>query len=198
MFLDLNSIYSSSWGIFKKNWWQYVVVSFIMFILILIPLGGILQFFVMLMMMNAILKAFRGNDINFAEFFKFKEIFNAKVIIFVVILGLYSFFLQSINNVILSAVLTLVGFIISVIFFPVLCVLIDKQFNVKETILYSARLTKELRTEILLIMLVNFVIAVLGILLFLIGIFASIPIVTIAIVKTYLLLDEKIKLSTNI
>ena len=81
MFLDLNSIYSSSWGIFKKNWWQYVVVSFIMFILILIPLGGILQFFVMLMMMNAILKAFRGNDINFAEFFKFKEIFNAKVII---------------------------------------------------------------------------------------------------------------------
>ena len=86
----------------------------------------------------------------------------------------------------------MIGFIISIVFFPLLCVLIDKHLSVKETILYSAKLTKDLRTEIFLIMAVNFIIAVFGILLFLIGIFVAIPIVTIAIVKTYLLLDEKI------
>lgn len=198
MVLDLNSIYSSSWSVFKRNWWEYIVISLIMFVLILLPLGGVLQFFVMLMMMNAILKAFRGNEINFASFFRFKDFFNSKVIIFVIVLGIYSFVLQSTNGVIVSAVLTLIAFIISIVFFPLLCVLIDKQFNVKETFLYSAKLTKDVRSEIFLIMIVNFIIAVLGILLFLVGVFLAIPIVTIAIVKTYLLLDEKLKLSAQI
>ncbi|MFA7074387.1 MAG: hypothetical protein WC234_04275 [Endomicrobiaceae bacterium] len=198
MVLDLNSIYSSSWSIFKKNWWEYIIVSLIMFILILLPLGGILQFFVMLMMMNAILQSFRGNEIKFASFFAIKEIFNSKVLFFVVVLGIYSFILQSTSGVITSAVMTLIAFIISIVFFPLLCVLIDKQFNIKETFVYSAKLTKNVRSEIFLIMIVNFIIAVLGILLFLIGVFLAIPIVTIAIVKTYLLLDEKLKLINHI
>ncbi|MDD2523380.1 MAG: hypothetical protein PHT81_00885 [Endomicrobiaceae bacterium] len=198
MVLDLNSIYSLAWSIFKKNWWEYVLISLIMLVLMLFPLGGILQFFVMLLMINAILKALRGNEITFLSFFQFKEIWNSKVIIFVVALGIYSFFLQGINSIALSVVLTIIGFIISVIFFPILCVLIDKQFNIKETILYSAKLTKTIRGEILLIMAVNFIIGILGILLLFVGIFIAIPIITIVIVKTYLLLDDRFNSNINI
>lgn len=198
MVLDLNSIYSLAWSIFKKNWWQYVLISLIMLVLMILPLGGILQFFVMLLMINAILKALRGNEITFSSFFKFKEILNSKVIIAVVALGIYSFIVQSINSVAVSLILAIIGFVISVIFFPVLCVLIDKQFNIKETILYSAKLTKTIRYEILLVMAVNFIIGILGVLLLLVGVFMAIPIITIAVVKTYLLLDDRLNSNINI
>lgn len=192
MFLQLDSIYSSAWNVFTKNWWQYVIVSLIMVALLLLPLGGILQLFVMVLMMNVVLKALRGNAITFSSFLQFKEIFNVKVIVFAIALGLYAFIVQIINSVALSAILTIAGFVLSIIFFPVLCVLVDKQFNIKETILYSEKLTKTLRLEILLVMLVNFIIGMVGVLLLFVGIFVAIPVITIATVKTYLLLDAKL------
>lgn len=192
MFLQLDSVYLSSWNVFTKNWWQYIVVSLIMALLLFIPLGGILQFFVMLLFLNAVLKVLRGDIITFSSFLQFKEIFNTKVIVMVVILGLYAYLMQVMENPAFASVFGIITFILSIIFFPVLCVLIDKKFNIKETFVYSAKLTKNLRFEIFLIMLLNFVIGLIGFLLFFVGIFVAIPVITIVNAKTYLLLEEKI------
>lgn len=197
MFLNLESIYSSSWNIFKKNWWEYVLVSLITALMLFIPLGGILQFFMMMLMINAVIKVTKGNAVTFSDFFNFKDVLKAKVIIFAVVLGLYSFLMQAVNSVALSVVLTAAGFIASIIFFPVLCVLIDKDLGIKETILYSAKLTKNIRAEILLVMFVNFLIGVIGILLLLVGMFVAMPVITISTVKIYIMLDERLNSNTN-
>lgn len=193
MTLNLTEIYSNSWNIFKKNWWEFIVVSIIMFILVLIPLlGGIFQFFLSLLMINAILKSIKGEKINFSSFFKVKELLNQKIITIVVAIGLYTLIVQSITSATVISILMLLGFVIIIIFFPFMCVMIDKNFNIKETILYSEKLTRGIRLEIILLMVVNFLIGLIGVALLFVGIFAATPIITISIVFVYLALDSRL------
>ena len=107
MFLNLKEIYLPAWQIFLKNWWEYIVVTIIMFLLVFIPLvGSIIQIFLILMMMNAILKSIRNGVINFSDFFQFKQIFNLKILVFALGLGLYYFLMQQVAA--LSIVLSLI------------------------------------------------------------------------------------------
>lgn len=98
----------------------------------------------------------------------------------------------------LSMLLSLIGAILSIIFFPVFCVLVDKNFNIKETVSYSAKLTKDIRIEIILIMLINLVLAVAGAMLLLVGIFVAMPIGMIATVKVYTLLEQRLNSQAQI
>ena len=193
MTLNFTEIYSNSWNIFKKNWWEFIVVSIIMFVLVLIPLlGGIFQFFLSLLMINAILKSIRGEKITFSSFFKVKELLNQKIITIVVAIGLYTLIVQSITSATVISILMLLGFVIIIIFFPFMCVMIDKNFNIKETILYSAKLTQGVRLEIILLMVVNFLIGLIGVALLFVGIFVATPIITASIVFVYLALDSRL------
>jgi len=193
----LKEIYLPAWQIFLKNWWEYIVVTIIMFLLVFIPLvGSIIQIFLILMMMNAILKSIRNGVINFSDFFQFKQIFNLKILVFALGLGLYYFLMQQVAA--LSIVLSLIGAVLSVIFFPIFFVLIDKSLNIKETILYSAKLTKDIRFEIIFVLLINLLIAIAGTLLLLIGILAAMPIGVIATAKVYLMLEEKLNLQIKL
>ena len=193
MTLNLTEIYSNSWNIFKKNWWEFIVVSIIMFVLVLIPLlGGIFQFFLSLLMINAILKSIKGEKITFSSFFKVKELLNQKIITIVVAIGLYTLIVQSITSATVISILMLLGFVIIIIFFPFMCVMIDKNFNIKETILYSAKLTQGVRLEIILLMVVNFLIGLIGVALLFVGIFVATPIITASIVFVYLALDSRL------
>ncbi len=194
MTLNFADIYSNSWNIFKKNWWEFIVVSIIMFVLVLVPLGlgGIFQFFVTLLIINAILKSVKDEKISFSTFFKVQELLTPKIITIVVAIGLYTLIVQNITNVVIVSFLTLLGFVLTIIFFPLMCVMVDKNFDVKETILYSAKLTKGVRFEIVLLMIINFIIGILGIALFFIGILVATPIITIAAVFVYLALDTKL------
>ncbi|MDD5021914.1 MAG: hypothetical protein PHR82_07310 [Endomicrobiaceae bacterium] len=197
MFLNLKEIYLPSWEIFLKNWWEYVVITVIMFALIFIPLAGsIAQVFIMLAMISAIIKSVRGNTIKFSDFLQFKEILNLKTSVFAIGLGFYYFLIQNVAS--LSMLLSLVGAVLSVIFFPVFCVLVDKNFNIKETISYSAKLTKDIRVEIILIMLVNLIIAIVGAMLLFVGVFVAMPIGMIATVKVYTILEQKLNSKTQI
>lgn len=197
MFLNLKEIYLPSWEIFLKNWWEYIVITIIMFALIFVPLAGsIAQIFIMLAMISAIFKAIRGNIIKFSDFLQFKEIFNLKIAVFAIGLGFYYFLIQNVAS--LSMLLSLVGAVLSVIFFPIFCVLIDKNFNIKETISYSAKLTKDIRVEIVLIMLINLIIAVVGAMLLFVGFFVAMPIGMIATVKVYTLLEQRLNSQTQI
>lgn len=194
MSLNFSQIYSNSWDIFKKNWWEFIVVSIIMFVLVFVPLGlgGIFQFFVTLLMINAILKSIKGEKISFSSFFKVKELLNPKIITIVVAIGLYTLIVQNITSVVVVSLLTLLGFVLTIIFFPLMCVMVDKNFDVKETILYSAKLTQGVRLEIILLMFVNFLIGIIGFALAFVGIFVATPIITISIVFAYLTLDAKL------
>lgn len=197
MFLNLKEIYLPSWEIFLKNWWEYVVITVIMFALIFIPFAGsIIQIFILLAMISAIIKSVRGNAINFSDFLQFKEILNLKTVIFAVVVGFYYLLMQNVAS--LSMLLSLIGAVLSIIFFPVFCVLVDKNFNIKKTISYSAKLTKGIRIEIILVMLINLVIAIAGAMLLFVGIFVAMPIGMIATVKVYTLLEQRLNSQTQI
>lgn len=190
MFLNLKEIYLPSWEIFAKNWWQYMIITLIMFLLVFVPLiGAMIQIFIMLALINAILKSSKNEVVCFSDFFKFKDVFNKTNIIFAVALGLYYFIIQHV--VVLSIIFSLIGAVLSVIYFPIICVLADKKFNLKETVLYSSKLTKNLRSEIVVILLVNILVCIVGAMLLFVGVFAAVPVSIIATVKVYEALDKK-------
>ncbi len=195
MFLNLKEIYLPAWQIFLKNWWEYIVVTLVMFILVFIPfVGAIIQVFVIFSIIAAMLKAVKNNQINFSDFLKFKDIFNFKTVAFAVVLGIYYLLIQRFPSV--SILLSLAGAVLSVIFFPVFCVVVDKNFKIKETLLYSAKLTKGIRVEIVLIMLMNLLIGIAGAFLLLVGVFVAMPVALIATVKVYTLLENRLNSQT--
>lgn len=195
MFLNLKEIYLPAWQIFLKNWWEYIVVTLVMFILVFIPfVGAIIQVFVIFSIIAAMLKAVKNNQINFSDFLKFKDIFNFKTVAFAVVLGIYYLLIQRFPS--LSILLSLAGAVLSVIFFPVFCVLIDKNFTIKDTVLYSAKLTKGIRVEIVLIMLMNLLIGIAGAFLLFVGVFVAMPVALIATVKVYTLLENRLNSQT--
>jgi len=195
MFLNLKEIYLPAWQIFLKNWWEYIVVTLVMFILVFIPfVGAIIQVFVIFSIIAAMLKAVKNNQINFADFLKFKDIFNFKTVAFAVVLGIYYLLIQRFPSV--SILLSLAGAVLSVIFFPVFCVVVDKNFTIKETLLYSAKLTKDIRGEIVLIMLMNLLIGIAGAFLLIVGVFVAMPVALIATVKVYTLLENRLNSQT--
>lgn len=195
MFLNLKEIYLPAWQIFLKNWWEYIVVTLVMFILVFIPfVGAIIQIFVIFSIIAAMLKAVKNNQINFSDFLKFKDIFNFKTVAFAVVLGIYYLLIQNFPSV--SMLLSLAGAVLSVIFFPVFCVLIDKNFTIKDTVLYSAKLTKGIRVEIVLIMLMNLLIGIAGAFLLFVGVFVAMPVALIATVKVYTLLENRLNSQT--
>jgi hypothetical protein len=195
MFLNLKEIYLPAWQIFLKNWGEYIVVTLVMFILVFIPfVGAIIQIFVIFSIIAAMLKAVKNNQINFSDFLKFKDIFNFKTVAFAVVLGIYYLLIQNFPSV--SMLLSLAGAVLSVIFFPVFCVLIDKNFTIKDTVLYSAKLTKGIRVEIVLIMLMNLLIGIAGAFLLFVGVFVAMPVALIATVKVYTLLENRLNSQT--
>lgn len=193
MVLDLKDVYLTSWNIFKKNWWQYIVVTLILMLCMFVPyVGSILQFFMMLLVLNATLKAVKGEDISFASFFDFKSVFTVKSVIFVVIFAVYSFIMQlGVDSVVVSLILAVVGIAISIIFYPIMCVIIDKNLGVKDTILHSAALTKGVRLEIVIVMILNLFIGFLGVLLLVVGVFVALPIIIATTAVVYSVLENK-------
>lgn len=193
MVLDLKDVYLTSWNIFKKSWWQYVLVTLILMFCMFIPyIGSILQFFMMLLVLNASLKAIKGEDISFSSFFDLKKVFTGKTIIFIVIFAVYSFIMQlGVDNVVMSLILAVIGIAVSIIFFPIMCVIIDKDLNVKDTILHSAALTKGVRFEIIIVMILNLFIGFLGVLLLVIGVFVALPIIIATTAVVYSVLEKK-------
>ena len=193
MVLDLKEVYLTSWNIFKKSWWQYVVVTLILMACMFIPyVGALLQFFMMLLILNAALKAVKGEDVSFSSFFDFKKVFTVKTIIFIVIFAVYSFIMQlGVDNVVLSLILAIIGIAISIILFPIMCVIIDKDLNVKDTILHAAALTKGVRFEIIIVMILNLFIGFLGVLLLIIGVFIALPIIMATTAVVYSVLENK-------
>jgi len=193
MVLDLKDVYLTSWNIFKKSWWQYIVVTLILMLCMFIPyVGSILQFFMMLLVLNAALKAVRGEDISFSSFFDFKKVFTVKSIIFVVIFAVYSFIMQlGVDSVVISLILAVIGIAISIIFYPIMCVIIDKDLNVKDTILHAAALTKGVRFEIIIVMILNLFIGFLGVLLLIVGVFIALPVIIATTAVVYSSLEKK-------
>jgi len=193
MVLDLKDVYLTSWNIFKKSWWQYIVVTLILMLCMFIPyVGSILQFFMMLLVLNAALKAVRGEDISFSSFFDFKKVFTVKSIIFVVIFAVYSFIMQlGVDSVVISLILAVIGIAISIIFYPIMCVIIDKDLNVKDTILHAAALTKGVRFEIIIVMILNLFIGFLGVLLLIVGVFIALPVIIATTAVVYSALEKK-------
>lgn len=193
MVLDFKQIYSDSWDVFKKNWWQLIVVTVIMAVLALIPLiGNFLQLFMYCLILNAILKSVKGEDISFSSFFNFKDVANKKVITILVVIALFGLFMQAISDAqILAGILTLAVLVLTVLIFPLFCVMLDKDLSIKETITDSFNLTKGARVDIIIFLVLNFIIAVLGVILLFVGIFVAIPIITIATVLVYIALSKK-------
>ena len=193
MVLDLKEVYLTSWNIFKKSWWQYVVVTLILMACMFIPyVGALLQFLMMLLILNAALKAVKGEDVSFSSFFDFKKVFTVKTLIFIVIFAIYSFIMQlGVDNVVLSLILAIIGIAISIILFPIMCVIIDKDLNVKDTILHAAALTKGVRFEIIIVMILNLFIGFLGVLLLIIGVFIALPIIMATTAVVYSVLENK-------
>ncbi len=193
MVLDFKQIYSDSWSTFKKNWWEYITVTIIMGLLSIIPfIGGILQLFMYFLVLNAILKSVKGEDISFSNFFKFKEITNQKVITIFVIIVIFGLLIQAMSdNTTAAIIISLATFVLTVLFFPIFCVMLDKNLDVKSTFINSFDLTKGARIDILIIMVLNFIIGILGIILLFIGIFVAIPVITISSVFTYKTLQIK-------
>lgn len=191
MYLNLKDIYSKSWNIFAKSWWQYVLFSLIMMLILIIPFGSILQTLLALLMFNAVLLFIKNGSISFSDFFKFKEVLNTNSILLIVIIACFYALLEILGFSVLYTIFAIVYFILSIILFPLFCVVIDKQLSFKEAILYSAKLTKNIRIEILLIMIINLIIGLIGALIFLVGVFVAIPIVSIATVLVYKELEKK-------
>ncbi|WP_413853144.1 hypothetical protein [Candidatus Ruminimicrobium bovinum] len=193
MVLDLKDVYLTSWNIFKKSWWQYIIVTLILMACMFVPyVGSILQFFMMLLVLNAALKAVKGEDISFSSFFDFKKVFTVKSIIFVVIFAVYSFIMQmGVDSVVISLILAVIGIAISIIFYPIMCVIIDKDLNVKDTILHAATLTKGVRFEIVIVMILNLFIGFLGVLLLIIGVFVALPVIIATTAVVYSVLEKK-------
>lgn len=193
MVLNFKEIYSSSWDVFKKNWWEYVVVTIIMGLLSLIPyIGVFLQLFMYFLVLNAILKSIKGEDISFSNFFDFKEITNQKVITIFVVVSVLGLLIQSIStNAAIAIIVSLAVLVLTVLFFPLFCVMLDKDFDIKETILNSLLLTKGARFDILILVILNFIIGMLGIILLFVGVLVAIPIVTISTVFAYMSLQNK-------
>ena len=193
MVLDLKEVYLTSWNIFKKGWWQYIVVTLILMFCMFVPyIGSLLQFFVMLLVLNGALKAVRGEEISFSSFFDFKKVFTVKTLIFLIIFAVYSFIMQlGANSLTLSLILAVIGIVISIVFFPIMCVIIDKELGIKDTILHSAALTKGVRFEIIIIMILNLFIGFLGVILFVIGVFIALPVIITATAVIYNLLEQK-------
>ena len=192
MVLDLKNVYGTAWNIFKKSWWQYIIVTLILMICMFIPfIGSLLQFFFMLLVLNAALKGARGEEVTFSSFFDFKTVFTMKAVIFVVIFGIYSFIMQlGANSVTLSIILAIIGIVISVVLYPIMCVIIDKDLGIKDTIVNAAALTKGVRFEIIVIMILNLVIGFLGVILLVIGIFVALPVIIASTAVVYNLLDK--------
>lgn len=190
MRLNLKDIYSQSWNIFTRNWWEYILVTFIMLVLLYIPFGNILQMLILCLMFNAVLLFVKNGSISFSDFFNFKTVLNPTVISIIVIIGLCYFGFQLLDFSALYIIFSIVYFIFAIILFPLFCVAIDKNLSLKDTVLYSAKLTKNIRKEILVIMIINFFIGLVGILIFFVGIFVAIPIVSIATVIVYKELEK--------
>lgn len=195
MILNLKEIYSQSWNIFQKDWGKFIFFSIIILIVTFFPiLGYILQFFTSLLLINAILHIIKGETIKFSTFFLTKEVLNKTSFLLLVLLWIYSIIsYQTLREPVFSAILAVFSLILVVMFFPILCVVIEKNFSLKEALSYSAKLTKDVRLEILLIILINLLICLLGIFCFLIGIIVSIPIVSISTVLVYIELEKRIK-----
>ncbi len=187
MVLNFKQIYSDSWNLFKKNWWEYVVVTIIMGLLSLIPFIGVfLQLFMYFLVLNAILKSIKGEDISFSNFFDFKKITNQKVITIFIAVAVIGLLIQSVSTDIATAlIISLAILILMVLFFPIFCVMLDKNLGIKDTIVNSLQLTKGARIDILILMILNFLIGILGVILLFVGTFIAIPIVTISTVVTY-------------
>ena len=198
MTLNLKKIYSESWNIFKKDWGKFVLFSFIICIVTLFPiLGYILQFFTTLLLINAILHATKGESLKFSTFFLIKEVLKKTSVFLLILLWIYSIISnQTLSEPIFSALLGVFSLILVVIFFPIFCVVIEKDLSLKEAFSYSANLTKKLRLEILLIIFINLLICILGAFLFLIGITIAIPIVAISTVLIYIELEKSINNQT--
>ena len=192
MVLDLKNVYGTAWNIFKKSWWQYIIVTLILMICMFIPfIGSLLQFFFMLLVLNAALKGARGEEVTFSSFFDFKTVFTMKAVIFVVIFGIYSFIMQlGANSVTLSIILAIIGIVISVVLYPIMCVIIDKDLGIKDTILHAAALTKGVRFEIIIIMILNLIIGFLGVIFLVIGVFVALPVIIASAAVVYVLLEQ--------
>lgn len=194
MTLNLKEIYSQSWNIFKNDWGKFVLFSVIVLIVTIFPiLGYFLQFFTTLLLMNAILHITRGESIKFSTFFLVKEVFNKASVLLLLLLWICSIVsAQIMTDLTFSTLLGIFFFILAVIFFPIFCVIIEKNLSLKEALSYSAKLTKKVRLEILLIVIINFLICLLGAFCFLVGILVSIPIVAISTVLIYSELEKNI------
>ena len=192
MVLDLKNVYGSAWNVFKKSWWQYIIVTLILMICMFIPyIGSLLQFFFMLLVLNAALKGAREEEVSFSSFFDFKAVFTVKVLIFVVIFAVYSIIMQmGANNLTLSLILAIIGIVISVILYPIMCVIIDKDLGIKDTILHAAALTKGVRFEIIIIMILNLIIGFLGVIFLVIGVFVALPVIVASTAVVYVLLEQ--------
>lgn len=192
MVLDFKQIYSDAWAVFKKNWWEYVVVTIIMGIFSIIPfIGGFLQLFMYFLVLNAILKSVKGEQISFSSFFNFKEITNQKVMVIFVAVALIGLVMQSAaTDTTAAVILSLVVLVLSIFFFPLFCVMLDKDFSIKDTITKSLQLTQGARIAILVIMILNFIIGLIGVVLLLIGVLVAIPIIAISTVLVYRSLEK--------
>ena len=192
MVLDLKNVYGSAWNIFKKSWWQYIIVTLILMFCMFVPyIGSLLQFFFMLLVLNAALKGARGEEVTFSSFFDFKTVFTMKAFIFVILFAVYSFIMQlGANSITLSIILAIIGIVISIVLYPIMCVIIDKDLGVKDTILHAAALTKGVRFEIIIIMILNLFIGFLGVILLVIGVFIALPVIMASTAVVYNLLEQ--------
>jgi len=190
MYLNLKDIYSQSWNIFAKNWGKYILFSLIMLLVLMIPFGSILQTLMVLLMFKAILVYIKNGSISFSDFFKFSEVLNTNSILLIVIIGCIYACLEILGFSVLYTIISIVYFILSIILFPIFCVVIDKKLSFKDVFSYSAKLTKNIRFELLLVMIINLLIGLIGACALLIGVFVAIPIVSIATVVIYKELEK--------
>ncbi len=193
MVLNFKQIYLDSWDVFKKNWWEFIVVTIIMGLFSIIPfIGNILQLFMYILVLNAVLKVIKGETISFSSFFNFKEVCNQRVITIFVIVAILGLVLQALSTDTTAAIiLSVIIFILTVLLFPLFCVMLDKDISVKEVFSNSLQLTKGARIDIIILMILDFVIGILGVILLLVGVLVAIPIITIATVQAYKSLQAK-------
>ena len=152
MHINLKDIYLKSWNVFAVNWWKFIVYSLILVLFVSFPFISIFQTLMVLLMFSAILKFLKESFISFSDFFNFKSVLNPTAVSVVVIIGFMQACLQIFDfPVIVYIILAILYLVLSIVLFPLFCVSIDKNLNLKEAILYSAKLTKGLRIELLII-----------------------------------------------
>jgi len=192
MFFNLKDIYLKSWNVFAVNWWKFIVYSLILVLFVSFPFISIFQTLMVLLMFSAILKFLKESFISFSDFFNFKSVLNPTAVSVVVIIGFMQACLQIFDfPVIVYIILAILYLVLSIVLFPLFCVSIDKNLNLKEAILYSAKLTKGLRIELLIITIINLFLGIIGLLFFFLGIFITLPIVLIVNVLAYIEMEKK-------